>query len=183
MKICPRHLAAQKLKISLRTLDRYLKTNKLKFKLVGRHIFVLESDLQRLLKLKAQQAQAKTQPAPKKVPKKAQFTTEASSAVFTQPAAEQHSQNSMLQELYTQALGDLKTKQEKLEAASFRVGQLESELKNSVPLLEFRQRENELRKTNQSLQKRLVRLLFGLGGVIFLAALLALILIWQILTN
>jgi hypothetical protein len=57
-------------------------------------------------------------------------------------------------------------KQEKLEAASFRVGQLEAQLKNSVPLLEHKQKEQELDSQNSQLKEKLIAVI--LKGWIFL---------------
>ena len=57
-------------------------------------------------------------------------------------------------------------KQEKLEAASFRVGQLEAQLKNSVPLLEHKQKEQELDAEKSRLKEKLVGSI--LKGWIFL---------------
>lgn len=60
--------------------------------------------------------------------------------------------------LYAETLTELKIKQERLEGATYRVGQLEAQLKNTVPLLSYRQKEEEvieLHETQKSERKRL----------------------------
>lgn len=136
--------AAEKLGISIRTLDRYLKRGKLKFKLSpSRQVLIHAGELEKLGgKI---HAQPKTKTAPRKAsePETVEVATEAV-------------EEKIFRELYEEASKDLKAKQEKLEAASFRVGQLEAQLKSSVPLLEFKQKESEMQSENSKLKEKLV---------------------------
>lgn len=177
IKLCARVAAAQRLGVSLRTFDRYVKTGKLRSRIKERKVLVFEADLQKLLKAKLAQkaAAAKTQSTQAQPQTEAEFFEQVHETAKTESGSA-----SILQKLYTQALTELKEKQEKLEAASFRVGQLESELKSSVPLLEFRTRENELHQANKVLEKRSRKMLFGLLGLSLLIVTLGLILLWQV---
>ena len=50
---------------------------------------------------------------------------------------------------------ELKEKQERLEVANYRVGQLEAQLRNSIPMLEYRQEKYELDKAKEELKTQL----------------------------
>lgn len=52
--------------------------------------------------------------------------------------------------LYEKTLAELKIKQERLEGATYRVGQLEAQLQNTVPLLTYRQKEEEVLKLTET---------------------------------
>jgi len=47
------------------------------------------------------------------------------------------------QKLYEETREELREKQERLEIANYRVGQLEAQLKNSIPLLEYHRESSE----------------------------------------
>ena len=55
------------------------------------------------------------------------------------------SQSHLLKDLYGKAKEELNEKAERLEIANYRVGQLEAQLKNSVPLLEYHREQSEKR--------------------------------------
>lgn len=144
-----REEAASTLGVSTRTLDRYVKSKKLRSKLSpSRTVLIHSGDLEKL---------AKKNPIKKSAPRKA-----AAEKVEAAPEAEAYeietedTEERVFRELYEDASKELKSKQEKLEAASFRVGQLEAQLKNSVPLLEHKQKEQELDSQNSALKQKLV---------------------------
>ena len=144
-----RETAAETLGISTRTLDRYIKRGKLRTKSVGgRNVLIHEKDLAQFAR---KLSGGKSRPAKR--------TTHSMKREFEGEAVEVATENveeKVFRELYEEANKDLKTKQEKLEAASFRVGQLEAQLKSSVPLLEFKQREETLRGESVRLKERLI---------------------------
>lgn len=139
-----RETASELLSVSTRTLDRYLKTGKLRSKSIKRKVFVHSDDL------------AKLSGRLRKKPKAKRRTVHADSAAEPAVTVENAPEEKVFRELYAEATTELKTKQEKLEAASFRVGQLETQLKNSVPLLEYKQKEDELSGENKRLKEKLV---------------------------
>ncbi len=65
--------------------------------------------------------------------------------------------------LYEDSVADLKLKQERLEGANYRVGQLEAQIEASVPLLTYRQKEeemiqlNEIQKKEEAKQKKVIK--------------------------
>ncbi len=133
--------AAKQINVSTRTLDRWMRSGKLKFKTRGRSVFVRTADLTKL---------------GEKTTKKQRSAKQAESeSVAPRIIVEPNKEEKVFQRLYEDATGELKQKQEKLEAASFRVGQLEAQVKASVPLLEYKQREDELQKETSGLKDQL----------------------------
>jgi excisionase family DNA binding protein len=155
-----REEAASQLGMSTRTLDRWLKSGKLKSKTDGRTVWISEKSLAEAVKKVGKKQSIKSQSAP----------AERLEASFTMPVSEEK----VFQKLYEETASELKAKQEKLEAAGFRVGQLEAQLQNSVPLLEYRQREEELRIAAEQAKDKLNSLKLQnnllVAGVIALAA-------------
>jgi hypothetical protein len=145
-----REEAASILSVSTRTLDRYVKSKKLRSKLSpSRNILIHAKDLEKLSKkpLPKKSTTAKKTTAPK---------VEQAPHAETIEIETENVEEKVFRDLYEEANSDLKAKQEKLEAASFRVGQLEAQLKNSVPLLEHKQKEQELDSQNSVLKQKLV---------------------------
>jgi hypothetical protein len=153
-----REQAAQTLSVSIRTLDRYIKTNKLKYKIINRSVFISPEELKKFAKQfkiqKTQNSTPKTKSAKIKIPKSAIKKITEPEAIKPKIKNSNSMEQKIFRELYQTTMTELKAKQEKLEAASFRVGQLETQLKNSVPLLELKQRETELENTNKDLKRR-----------------------------
>lgn len=56
--------------------------------------------------------------------------------------------------LYVEAKNDLKEKQERLDAATYRVGQLESQVQNMVPMLDFSRKEKELKEAHSAIEQK-----------------------------
>ena len=150
-----REEAASKLGISLRTLDRYLKKGKLKSKSDNRVVLINSQSLANLAKKLGNPSKTTPQYKMKKGKSAPNPKKEIPIAETVEVAAEDVEEK-VFRELYEEASRDLKSKQEKLEAASFRVGQLEAQLKNSVPLLEYKQKEAELGKESAKLKEKLV---------------------------
>jgi excisionase family DNA binding protein len=142
-----REEAAELLGVSTRTLDRYVKSGKLRTKLsASRNILIHKKDLEKLGKNLSPK-----KPTPARPVVKQKFEETEAVEVATENVEEK-----VFRELYEETNKDLKMKQEKLEAASFRVGQLEAQLKNSVPLLEHKQKEQELDSQNSQLKEKLI---------------------------
>lgn len=57
--------------------------------------------------------------------------------------------------LYLELKEELKEKQDRLEIANYRVGQLESQIRNSVPMLEYHREKFDREKAQKDLQEKL----------------------------
>jgi len=155
-----REEAAKLLGVSTRTLDRYTKQGKLRVKLsADRKILIHVKDLEKIVK----------HPLPEKTFAKRKTSSKEKIEPVAAEAVEVTTENveeKVFRELYDEANKDLKQKQEKLEAASFRVGQLEAQLKNSVPLLEHKQKEEVMVGETSRLKEKLITAI--LKGWVFL---------------
>jgi len=148
-----REEAANLLRVSTRTLDRYIRKGRLKSKVSPtRNILIHTEDLEKVAQSLFLKKSARS---PKKRFSKSQQKAK-TVEVKTEEVKTENVEERVFRNLYEEANKDLKSKQEKLEAASFRVGQLEAQLKNSVPLLEHKQKEQELSLQNSELKEKLI---------------------------
>lgn len=145
--------AAARLSVSTRTLDRWLRGGKLKYKTVGRSVFIHAGDFDLFLKKSGK-------PFTGGQFEQSNETHEAAHIGETTNNRE----GEVFRKLYEDTREELKTKQEKLEAASFRVGQLETQLKNSVPLLEYKQKEEDFQKKENEFKEEKTRLEQKIGS-------------------
>ena len=71
---------------------------------------------------------------------------------FLSRLSEYKKEGEIYKQLYKQAREDLKLKQERLDGATYRVGQLEARLTNSVPLIDYRQKEKIVIQLNENIK-------------------------------
>lgn len=161
-----RKAAAERLGISMRTLDRYLKSGLIHQQTVGRRILLNEKEIDKLLKLSqtprmmAKIAPQITQPIKSTSLKKVPFEMEVRGEETETTSKAQNkaeSNEKIFQKLYEELLKEMKAQQKRLEGANYRVGQLEAELKNSVPLLEYRSETSKLKEREREVHLALER--------------------------
>jgi len=157
--------AAEQLHVSTRTLDRWLKSGRLKSKADGRTVWVHAEELEKLAeKEQLKELRRGKQKSARTTPRAVQSLTNT-----------RESEEMIYKKLFEEAATDIKAKQEKLEAAHFRVGQLEAQVQNSVPLLEYKQEKENLVRTSAELAtelatERIKKWLFvGLSSLLALA--------------
>ncbi len=149
--------ASKVLKVSTRTLDRYIRRYKLKVKKQGRKVLLKRVDVDQVIndhigkflddfnRLKTDNGQV------------GQGVHKAPLAVKDiQLESIKVKEDSVYKELYFDLKKELKERQDRLEAATYRVGQLESQLKNMVPLLDYNRKEKELHEAKFALESRVV---------------------------
>lgn len=143
--------AAEILKVSTRTLDRYIDTKKLSTKNIAGRIFLSREELMQFTK------ERRPHKSIRKTTKKRVSSDAANQAsqkakqfedIYTIPvehvSKEEMNEGDIVssvedriyKKLYEEIREDVKLFQRRLEGANYRVGQLESELKASVPLLD-----------------------------------------------
>lgn len=139
MKLIDRKAAADMLKVSVRTIDRYLRKGALSKEEINGRILIRMKDLKPLMEQKAVLASALgTDQSEEEISTNtvhAEYQSPDSSVISTSAAQEDLQ---IYKKLYEELQEELKLKQERLEGANYRVGQLEGLLKESVPLLEYR---------------------------------------------
>ncbi|MCC7431953.1 helix-turn-helix domain-containing protein [Candidatus Peregrinibacteria bacterium] len=159
MNVLDRKQAADLLKVSVRTVDRYIQRGLLSTDQVNGRIFIKFKDLKPLInqkKLKDKYLQEIEQVSNAGVEESDDsIQAKYSSNQFTEISsnksneseqneridfqnANSNQDSSIYKRLYEELQEELKQKQERLEGANYRVGQLEGLLKESVPLIEYR---------------------------------------------
>lgn len=119
--------AAKMLKVSTRTLDRYIKSKKIASKSVAGRIMVSREELENMQKGRSH----------RKVTKSTTGSDKKSYAIKSVNLNEEAKvEEKVYQKLYEELRSEIKTFQQRLEGANYRVGQLETEVKSSVPLLD-----------------------------------------------
>ncbi len=139
-----RNSASEILGVSIRTLDRYIRQGRLRARKINGFVKLDESEIQ------AFQTGYTPNPAAKTVEELSQerihqsldepvidVHTEVSNILEEETITEQNS-GGVYEILYKETKEELQEAQHRLEMANYRVGQLESQVQNSVPLLEHR---------------------------------------------
>jgi hypothetical protein len=163
-----RKTASRLLKVSIRTVDRYIRANKLRIEERDGRIWLNKKEVQR-----RKPARYIVSGEPVKYPKMSidkmgyepvdmsidnvHFVSTEGSQI--KAGRRELSTESVYQKLFEELQTDLKNKQERLEGANYRVGQLEALLKDSIPrldhnhlLLAERAQKEELEAQNLSLK-------------------------------
>ncbi len=145
MNVIDRKQASDMLGVSIRTIDRYIQRGVLDKEEINGRIFIDAKALKPLLDKKkiaaeyissiqhTQSTHHVATPAP-------QASEDHFSAITSTARHDtrQEGDDQIYKNLYEELQEELKTKQERLEGANYRVGQLEGLLKESVPLLDYR---------------------------------------------
>lgn len=159
-----REAASGILDVSTRTVDRYIKAGKLSTRLAEGRIWLNEDEI---LDFK------KGRESRHEVDKDDVSTSHLSSGhevdkvdnveVVGQEIIEKMSTQKKVSKdttdtfkrLYEELKEELKEKQERLEVANYRVGQLEAQVRNSIPMLDYRRESYERKKIEDDLNKKL----------------------------
>ncbi len=161
--------ASQVLKVSTRTVDRYVRKYKLKTKKDGRLLLIRRTDVDRIIRdqighlVDLEAPSFSNSPSLKPSESQIQLTEMKVEETRQKPASSV--EEKVYKDLYQETKKDLQAKQERLEAATYRVGQLETQLKGMVPLLEYSQKEKELQQTQTSLEQKAVEAQQAIGAV------------------
>jgi DNA-binding transcriptional MerR regulator len=171
MQVIDRKQAADLLNVSIRTIDRYIQRGTLTKEEINGRIFIKVQDVKPLVEKKKLQEKYLSEIEslePQSEPQSSRSTTAGDfpEAIETSYAGEGskftsgEEDSGIYKKLYEETQEELKNKQERLEGANYRVGQLEGLLKESVPLLEYRkalaqeqQKQEELEDLLQTFEK------------------------------
>ncbi len=151
MQVIDRKQAADMLNVSIRTIDRYIQKGTLQKEEINGRIFIRAKDVKPLLERRKLQEQYLSEvesleprfTPPGREDSPALVADEPIETRYTENNQEyssggQDDDSGIYKRLYEELQVELKTKQERLEGANYRVGQLEGLLKESVPLIEYR---------------------------------------------
>ncbi|MFC1647426.1 hypothetical protein ACFL10_00335 [Patescibacteria group bacterium] len=132
------------LKVSTRTLDRYIKSKKVSSKNIAGRIMLNRDEV---LGMKKGRPHRKI----KKI--------NDSYIQKEQPVKKDDTEEKIYQKLYDEMRIEMKVFQQRLEGANYRVGQLESQVKSSVPLLEHQKVLTGAKKARYN--KKILYILLG----------------------
>jgi len=150
-----RRAASRLLKVSVRTLDRYIKAKKVSSRVIGGRVWLSKDEVRGFGGQKASSFEATN----------VYVSTPEVSTDFSVDHVDNVELvdddnvvkgvgkrrvsapgNKLYQELYTEVKKELVQKQERLEMANYRVGQLENQVRNSMPMLEYHRENYETEK-------------------------------------
>lgn len=174
--------AADLLGVSTRTLDRYIRGGKLNSRKKGGTILLNEDEVNNLKVAKFQNIHGaspkvegrahrhidSTQDAPEartiidaetgKIEEAAvEVQQETSTSTAMETAASVSSREQVFEELYDLARRENRETHNKLEAAQYRLGQLETQLKYTVPVLDYQEQKEALREQEAMVSGKLKR--------------------------
>lgn len=154
-----RRAASKLLKVSVRTVDRYIKKKVLTAQNVGGRVWLDKEDVVKLSgnrfqipdsfigeKYSTIDSRIDTSTPIMSIDVTADKTGQKDEQMSTSISSQnvKGAYNSQLyQKLYEDTKGELNEKIERLEIANYRVGQLEAQLKNTIPLLEYHREASE----------------------------------------
>lgn len=154
--------ASEILKVSTRTIDRYIRKHKFKTRKDGRRVLMKRGDIDKIIQDQIGQfVEVKNMKLEKKLDSNSQTGTEITlkdikveSVKKNADGERSQKEEAVYKNLYAETKQELKQKQERLDAATYRVGQLESQVKSMVPLLEFSKKEKELKEAKGTIEQK-----------------------------
>ncbi len=165
-----REAASKMLGVSPRTVDRYIKSKKLSTRVVEGRVWLNKDEL-RVFKdakesrhdvdkvdtLKSEMSSRHDVDKVDKVDNKVDILVDKVDIVEKMKTEKKRSKESTdtFKKLYGELKEELREKQERLEIANYRVGQLEAQVRNSVPMLEYHRENYEKQKVEEDLRSKL----------------------------
>ena len=146
--------ASKLLKVSTRTVDRYMRKYRFKTRKDGRRVLVKRTDIDRIIKEHIGRLvdinddnfnELMNGNGIEKTDKVSNLTVKDVKVKKIKQGGPASTEERVYKDLYHETKDELKAKQERLEAATYRVGQLEAQTKNMVPMLDFTKKEKELK--------------------------------------
>lgn len=158
-----RKAASKLLKVSIRTLDRYLKMKKLSTKVVNGRIWLDKDEIEGFdVGRKSATVVDSVDMSTSRVSMDVDMDRVDNVELIDDDIVDMVStkkrkpfEGSAYKKLYFEMKEDLREKQERLEIANYRVGQLETQVRNSIPMLEYHRETFETKKREEDLQQKL----------------------------
>lgn len=149
--------AANLLEVSTRTVDRYIRSKVLSARKKGGNILLSEEEVNNFKVSRFQNAHGASPDVEgrahrhinnvDKVLDSETFEMEEQAApALVKAAPMENAREKVFEELYDLSRREIREYHNKLEASNYRLGQLETQLKHSVPLLEFHEQSEVLRE-------------------------------------
>ena len=156
--------ASKILKVSTRTVDRYMRKYGFKTRKDGRRVLIKRNDIDKIIQehigrfidikdnnldeiLNKKESEEQTDNV-------SNLTVKDIKVEKVKKRAFKNIEGEIYKELYDETKKELKEKQQRLEAATYRVGQLEAQVKNMVPMLAYSKKEKELKEVYMSIDQK-----------------------------
>lgn len=159
-----RKTAGRLLKVSIRTIDRYVKSKKLSTNVVDGRVWLSKKELEGVREEKSRKTtihrvdmSTSTMSMDNEVDNvdSVELIDQGGVDSVSTKTRKRKTANAVYKKLYLDQKEELHEKQERLEIANYRVGQLEAQVKNSIPMLEYHQERYEVEKREKSLQTKI----------------------------
>lgn len=159
--VLDRNAAARMLKVSVRTLDRYLKGERLSCSKDDGRIWLSKEEVSAFKGARDERRARRILDVVESdlsVEKTSEYVDLSSRNLSSHAHVDElNVVESVYKVLYEEAKQQLEEQQKRLEGANYRVGQLEAELKNTVPMLEFQQKQVLYLETSEDMKQRLTK--------------------------
>lgn len=167
--------ASRLLKVSMRTVDRYVKQKKLSTRIVDGRVWLSKKEIQRFKNKKMSTVivdNVDMSTPEMSIDKQVDNTVDTVNIVSTSKSEREGI--GMYKTLLEESQNEARENQRRLEMANYRIGQLESQISSSIPLLDFNKEREEKRLAINQISKelkkeRLAKMLFLLGLLTILA--------------
>lgn len=152
-----REATGRLLKISIRTVDRYLKSKKLSSQLVDGRVWLEKSEVERFMAAKDDVIRIDSvgMSTPGMSMDNSVDTSREYVHSLSTKSENSESERGVYKKLYLETKEELREKQERLEIANYRVGQLESQIRQSIPMLKYHQESYERSKAEQEVKEQI----------------------------
>lgn len=153
-----RKQASNLLDVSARTIDRYIRSKRLSARKKGGAILLNEDELQNLKVSKFQDMHGASPSVEGRAHRhidSAQTVIDGTTGAIEEAPApttaitrstKSEAREEVFEELYGMSRREIREYHNKLEAANYRLGQIETQMKHSVPLLDFQAKDDQLRE-------------------------------------
>ena len=146
------------LKVSTRTLDRYIRKFRFKTRKDGRRILIKRVDVDKIIQDQIgqfiEQKQENLDNQNQAVHNETAIAVKDIKVESVRKNERVEKEEQVYHGLYNEAKKELKEKQERLDAATYRVGQLEAQVKSMVPMLDYTRKEKELKEAKQTIEQK-----------------------------
>jgi len=161
-----RESASRLLKVSIRTLDRYIRSKKVSTRIVDGRIWLNKGELEAfkigkggVIRVDSGYVSTDSVSMDNVVDNMDNvevFSQDNVQTVSTKQTRTRHQNNEeAYKNLYDELRKELEEKQGRLEIANYRVGQLEAQLRSSVPMLEYHREKYETKKVEDDLKNKI----------------------------
>ncbi|MDA9129199.1 helix-turn-helix domain-containing protein [Candidatus Gracilibacteria bacterium] len=149
--------AADRLNVSTRSIDRYIKAGKLRSKKDGKIVYIHERDIENMApNSESSQAEVITErPKTYSYSQNSEHNTQTRDPLRDVRIAEDPSSAIALQKIYMDLRSEIKTKDQAIQDLSIKLGQAQEIAKNSVSLIEYKKSQYLLEESKGHLSQEL----------------------------